>query len=282
MLRLQTDRNRLNQRNFRARRQAYIRDLQQRIRDLENQRFQATKEVQAAAQRVNSENQRLKRFLEFQFGVSRSQISKYLSDSEATSSIDRQYPSQRQDASPISRGLEELPRTLTLANGFERIAKPAPEDDPDLAEPSKAPEEEQIGRQIVLQSSRYKPAAVVASPGDVSSSQPPLVHSLPDQSTRAWEGALLNEQQGYDERRSPDSNHRSQFEPINQPSTRSRCTSAEWTDSGVGETSCEEAATIIASLRGHNVYEDVWSELGCSAKQTCRVKNLSVFELMDK
>ena len=51
-----------------------------------------------------------------------------------------------------------------------------------------------------------------------------------------------------------------------------------------GETSCEEAASIIASLRGHHndAPDEVWSELGCGSRQSCRVKNLSVFELMDR
>jgi len=58
--------------------------------------------------------------------------------------------------------------------------------------------------------------------------------------------------------------------------------SAQRADARVGDTSCVEAAKIIASLRGCNLDEDMWSELGCRAMQSCRVQNIAVFQLMDK
>lgn len=50
------------------------------------------------------------------------------------------------------------------------------------------------------------------------------------------------------------------------------------------ETSCEEAARIIASMRGGAGNPDqVMLELGCStADAKCQVKNLSIFQLMDR
>ena len=42
-------------------------------------------------------------------------------------------------------------------------------------------------------------------------------------------------------------------------------------------TSCEIAAGIIASIRGHNNEKEARAELGCSLKNHCRVKNTLIF-----
>ena len=46
-------------------------------------------------------------------------------------------------------------------------------------------------------------------------------------------------------------------------------------------TPCEEAAQIIASMRGHEDADAVWSELGCSSETRCTVKNMTIFQLGD-
>ena len=46
-------------------------------------------------------------------------------------------------------------------------------------------------------------------------------------------------------------------------------------------TPCEEAAQIIASMRGHEDAEAVWPELGCSANKKCTVTNMTIFQLGD-
>lgn len=47
------------------------------------------------------------------------------------------------------------------------------------------------------------------------------------------------------------------------------------------ESSCEAAASIIASMRGHGDSEAVMAELGCSSNRTCNIKNMTIFELLD-
>ena len=54
------------------------------------------------------------------------------------------------------------------------------------------------------------------------------------------------------------------------------------TESQVDATSCETAAWIIANLRGHNDAEEVRAELGCSSHADCSVKNIAVFDAMDR
>jgi hypothetical protein len=42
-------------------------------------------------------------------------------------------------------------------------------------------------------------------------------------------------------------------------------------------TSCEDAARIIARMRGHYNEEDVRAELGCSTNKHCTVENITIF-----
>ncbi|KAK2733667.1 hypothetical protein FQN57_002064 [Myotisia sp. PD_48] len=46
-------------------------------------------------------------------------------------------------------------------------------------------------------------------------------------------------------------------------------------------TSCEEAARIIASMRGDYNDESVRAELGCSTNGSCRVENMKIFSILD-
>ena len=47
-------------------------------------------------------------------------------------------------------------------------------------------------------------------------------------------------------------------------------------------TSCENAARIIASLRNYPDIHDLRSELGCDSEANCMVKNMSIFDALDK
>jgi hypothetical protein len=49
-----------------------------------------------------------------------------------------------------------------------------------------------------------------------------------------------------------------------------------------GDRSCEEVALIIAGLRGDEVSNDLYDELGCPQDRSCGVSNLHAFELLDK
>ena len=45
------------------------------------------------------------------------------------------------------------------------------------------------------------------------------------------------------------------------------------------ETDCENAARIIATMRGHGDHESLWPELGCSVEKNCMVKNDRIFQM---
>lgn len=46
--------------------------------------------------------------------------------------------------------------------------------------------------------------------------------------------------------------------------------------------SCVTAARIIESIQNHSEYRNVRSELGCSSESTCMVKNMSIFDILDR
>jgi hypothetical protein len=89
------------------------------------------------------------------------------------------------------------------------------------------------------------------------------------------------DQQDDNDRYNHKSSHHLYSVPANQPQYKHNF-SGERTDALTGESSCDEAASIIVSLRGKNAHEGIWRELGCSVKQSCRVETTSVFELLDK
>ncbi|KJF60433.1 uncharacterized protein CIMG_12404 [Coccidioides immitis RS] len=47
-------------------------------------------------------------------------------------------------------------------------------------------------------------------------------------------------------------------------------------------TSCETAARIITMMRGHLDPQDARVELGCSTETSCMVKNMTIFDLLDR
>ncbi|KAM5437030.1 hypothetical protein MferCBS31731_005685 [Microsporum ferrugineum] len=52
----------------------------------------------------------------------------------------------------------------------------------------------------------------------------------------------------------------------------------QWSDD---MTPCEEAARIIASMRGDYDEETVRAELGCAPNETCLVSNMNIFQALD-
>ncbi len=65
--------------------------------------------------------------------------------------------------------------------------------------------------------------------------------------------------------------------PLDPAVISGKASHAEPTD----ETSCESAARIIASMRGHEDPEAFWPALGCSDTDKCMVKNIKIFQLAD-
>ncbi|KAK5050432.1 hypothetical protein LTR84_003713 [Exophiala bonariae] len=285
LLRQQTDRNRVNQRNFRARRHEYVRDLERRIRRFESEGLQVTREVQAIAQSVNNTNERLVWILESKFGVTKRQIDEYLRESNIVFDIEARSPLRQRRADRISASPKRSPRTILLTHDADRVFWTTAGLDQGLEGVSLVVEESQINRRLV-QPYGCESALAIAYPTHGHSLQPtgltPEVSPLRYHSTLVGDETVLQNQQDNIDRCSPRSGPRLDSVPENQPQYTYDLSEENTTDALTGETSCEEAASIIISVRGNNVHEEVWSELGCSIKQSCRVKTTSVFELLDR
>ncbi|OQV03050.1 hypothetical protein CLAIMM_08148 [Cladophialophora immunda] len=137
------DRNRLNQRNFRTRRQAYVKELEQRIRKLEDEGVWATKEVQFAAQQVQKENRLLRSLLETQFGVDAYQISKYLFELNNATDINAQKSLQLGNRMGRSGVSEELASNCMLATNPGEAGRARATQDFNFTGPTRAHEEKQ-------------------------------------------------------------------------------------------------------------------------------------------
>ncbi|KAJ4506740.1 hypothetical protein HRR83_003036 [Exophiala dermatitidis] len=281
---LVTDRNRINQRNFRARRQSYIRELEQRVRKLESDGISATKEVQIAAQQVDCENRLLKRLLEIQFGVSRYQIDKYLQ--ETPCHLDACTPRSSQQTNvehilpdlnarlPSLESIIETEDVVAATCGYSTIA----------ARLAHTREENASEAGMLPQRSTESPSGSVVSTIE-SGHFEPHPHLLHPGSTDAPGNQTCKGNTAYDSR--PGAQLSNPSSPLSAALLLPRhyAVSDELSGGGaglcVGETLCEEAANILVKLRGQDNYDEVWRELGCGERQSCRVMNLSIFELMD-
>jgi hypothetical protein len=242
-------RNRENQRASRARRKDYIEDLERRVRQFERDGAAATVEVQSAARKVAEENVWLRSLL------SLSGIGKY--------EVDEYVERNRMHATQLVPSVKLLPV--------------------------------QRKRKHSEISARELEAAITL--GEIDS--PKHLVTIPPyeslQSPKAMREVFRDlptpeDSNGSEQERttSPDlssfQDHHFQVTSQHQHGTESHsgnenCASHDSRQADV--TPCEEAAHIIASMRGHEDADSIWSELGCPPNQRCLVKNMTIFQLGD-
>ncbi|KAJ9493535.1 hypothetical protein LTR99_011167 [Exophiala xenobiotica] len=272
-----TDRNRVNQRNFRARRQSYVKELEQRVRKLETDGISATKEVQIAAQQVNCENRLLKWLLEIQFGVSRYHIDKYLQETACHPDACTPRSSRQTNVEYIWLGVNApLPSLEPVAETKDDVATPS-ECDPVAARSAHAREENAPEPRMLPR--------FIRSPSEPVVSTIELEHVEPHPRILHRRSAGAPGNQSVKDDMAHGSRPGAQLCVPSSASHLIPCCCAVSEGVGgpwVGETSCEEAANILANLRGQDAHEDVWHELGCGERRSCGVTNLSIFELMDR
>jgi hypothetical protein len=221
---------------------------------------EVTKEIQQTARRVHEDNLKLRQLLA-QKGVSETEVNAFLSGSETPSNA---LPPPKSIASPI-----QAPTPPVDTHFLSRTLPPPihshPEPDRKLPPMRTLQDNAQLERLNV----------------DPAFSGPRMLFS--DISRKPESISEM-------ECDSPDANHSEpHIRPISQcpPSEVSTCrsiVSLEKDDSvrSPHETSCEDAASIIASMRGHADREQIRDELGCGAKKDCNVKNTTLFQLMDR
>lgn len=254
-----------NQRRSRARRKEYIEDLEQRVRRFERQGIEATTEVQTAARKVARENALLRTLLVAK-GVSNPQIDEYLrgnpynldiihkpikaplSASEAPIKSVIPAPSTQQPWIPesCSPGTNCCGKKSDISQNLTKLNNKSNQVLPTLAKIQPR------------NSNCCTPSTKICAPIDPKLEQ--LALPLP----------VRNIGQA-SEPCAPGATNRSLI--IEKP------TPQNFMDD---ESSCEAAANIIASMRGHGDTDKVLAELGCTSNQSCAVKNVTIFELLDR
>lgn len=261
-----------NQRRSRARRKEYIDDLEQRIRRFERQGVEATTEVQAAARKVAKENAWLRTLL-VAHGVANNEIDNYL------------------------RGKHNNPDAI-----------PSPPKAPMLA--SKAATRSNISIDSIKEHRLRAPCSagnsccgqqssvpIVLSKGNVTKNQVPSpvaeIIARPPGPPKSTSGTLSSEigaqidykvlqvalpRSAQNIGKPPEASSVGAIGQPNLPLVAEMPNSQNLTDD---ESTCEAAANIIASMRGHGDTETVMAELGCSSNRSCTVKNMTIFELLE-
>ncbi|TLD21637.1 bZIP transcription factor-like protein [Venturia nashicola] len=245
-----------NQRRSRARHKEFVDDLKRRIQEYERNGVEVTKEIQQTARRVHEDNLKLRQLLA-QKGVSDAETNSFLSGSDPPANP---LPPPKSVASPI-----QTP-TPPVDTHFLSRTLPPPihrHSEPEL----KLPPMRTLEDNAQLERLHVDPA--LAGP-----------RMLFNDMRRA---GSISEMECESQDSEP------HIRPISRcpPSEASSCrpiSTQEMSETirSPHETSCEDAASIIAGMRGHADREQVREELGCGGRRNCAVKNMTLFQLMDQ
>lgn len=265
-----------NQRRSRARRKEYIDDLEQRLRRFERLGVEATTEVQAAARKVAKENTLLRSLL-VTHGVPNSEIDDYLRGKIYNSDIILPHL-KAPILAPLAGTTSKIPNAGTrepkirapnspYSIGCGQVCQPGVET-PGL------PKESHFNSNLALPSLEEADFRSAGSRslsccthgcGTAAQANPKLDRVNPSVLAEVdGEASLVKSGRDIDQL----------FMPLAAEAPNNQLRMDD-------ETTCEDAANIIASMRGHGDAEAVRSELGCPPNVSCTVKNMAIFKLLD-
>lgn len=245
-------RNRENQRASRARRKGYIEDLEKRVRQYERDGAVATVEIQSAARKVAEENFWLRSLLTQQ-GIAKDEADDYVERNRMHASQGqpvRQGAALQISASRKRKHSEMSARELDAARTLGEIDSPK--------YPVMPPFEAMQSSRTMREPFRDPPTPEDSNESEQENTTSPELPKFQDHHFQ--------------------SNNHYQYGP------ESHLMSENYTPNDPRQadvTPCEEAAHIIASMRGHKHTDSVRSELGCLPSQRCVVKNVTIFQLGD-
>lgn len=264
-------RNRENQRASRARRKGYIEDLEKRVRDFEREGAAATLSVQSAARKVAEENFWLRHMLSTH-GIGKNEVDEYVewnrlqvsAGSGAPVQSLKFVPQQQQQRSPPRKRKhsEMSARELEAARTLGQIDSPVRHVP---VPPWEAMQSPKLSRQPL--SDLPTPEDSYGSEQEHTTSTSPELRDTAERHSQGQPSVV--------------SSASAQPEIQTQPKRESCVYNASNHPRQTDVTPCEEAAQIIASMRGHEDAEAVWPELGCSADKKCTVTNMTIFQLGD-
>lgn len=219
--------------------------------------MEVTKEIQQTARRVHEDNLKLRQLLA-QKGVSETEVNAFLSGSDPPNNA---FPPPTSAASPIQQAPTPPVDTHFLLRTLPPPIHHHPESD------RKLPPMRTLQDNAQLERLNVDPA-------------------LPGQSFLSND---IRKSESVSEMECDSISSEPHIRPISQcpPSEISTCrpilsSTEDNLMRSPNETSCEDAASIIASMRGHTNRDQVREELGCGAKRDCNVKNTTLFQLMDQ
>ena len=257
----QTARNRINQRNFRSRRQQYIKELEEKLCAYEQAGVQATSRVQVAARVVARENAVLRNLVRETTGCSEQQLNSYLS------SALRVVPERSGETRALGH---RLPRIETSPN----ILLPADKKESPVAESRLEPDYVPRPNPLSSAAPNPQPRPYIGSDRKCHDNHTPHIPSdkiLADvdgsESPATGQGVTnLESHRSFDSGSAGvDGNQLSDFDRQQGPSM-----------------SCEEAAVIISSISTNEGSRDIREQLGCTSVGTCSVNNMEVFQVMEE
>ena len=255
-------RNRENQRASRARRKGYIEDLEKRVRQYERDGAGATVEVQSAARKVAEENFWLRSLLG-QYGVAKNDVDDYV-ERNRVQALSLGQPVQSAKLLPVQR---PVPRKRKHSEIELEVARTLGQIDSPQHQMSVPPWDSTQSPKVTREL-RDLPTPEDSNGSEQEHTTSPELPNMHEQQYRyqpTRQACYASQETPH-----PGGLQQHKYEPLREPDPRP-----------VDVTPCEEAAHIIASMRGHEDAESVWPELGCSTSKKCSVKNLTVFQLAD-
>ncbi|TDZ53837.1 hypothetical protein CTRI78_v006737 [Colletotrichum trifolii] len=267
--------NRDAQRKSRARRQELVADLQRRLDEYERMGVSASIEMQRVAQAVNVQNQRLKSLLGA-YGVSGDEIERHLSSPVGG------HPAlnARHRCITCGRYSPGIPQTIAMSM-----------DDPSQSSLGSATS---MARDTVpmLASVLSNPTLPTSAGKQPASAEPPVGSMLTLQGINEGVSGLPAEEHGshhqmHAANRLDDTTTESSpaptdtLPPLSDSFDSSDAVIRHSNHSASLETSCDEAAKILAELHSHADSSWARSALGCHGDSSCSVKNTRIFQLMD-
>ncbi|KAI1934775.1 hypothetical protein LOZ66_005630 [Ophidiomyces ophidiicola] len=240
-----------NQRRSRARRKEYLEDLERRLRRFEKLGVEATQEVQAAGRKAAEENALLRSLLKIR-SVTDGEIDAYLQEHRGATSSIAALPSP--ESVPSKFELETAGRSACgVGSGSGQRCSPLLMPRSGISRAQSTTTTNMLIKRVEGLPSRPLP---LPHPG---LSLAPLVADVPpincEEIPKDWS--------------SIPSTHEIRLGSPTRP--------------GAGQlTPCETAAGIITRMRGDPDLQNARAELGCSSESTCMVRNLAIFDLLDR
>jgi hypothetical protein len=278
------NRNTLNQRLCRARRKDYITDLERRVREYEARDVQATTEVQNAARAVADENRVLReevRTLRQRNLVLEGLLAKADAETEARSMVDKVIvEEERRGPSPRGRGIADLKsvgRPLRVRESVAGGQYPSPPRDIDRIR----------GGTIQLHRTGNSTSGAVE---DVHVQHMPERQQQPSPTSRPPSEPIST---NTEHERTP-TKAEDNMQPATLPSPHNSISASSSPGDhppihSPNSTPCEQAAMIIASMRGlqstdSTINTDILPALGCQTPESarsCAVDNIRLFGILD-